>query len=490
VLVAGGVGLLTFESMRLAKIDPFAALRTQTGEEEKLAFSMTNVKVTHYRGSKLITRADVDRFTVMKDRQKMHLEGVHNGIYRGEEGEIKFDGKTADWNAGRKRLEVTSGAHVVNADFDLKVPKFTFDAFRSRLDVPGEVTGHISDGEIKAVGFAYNTKTHNWRTGKSDWIGYFALLPQDDPAAKREKWHVMGGLSDTVNGIETTLDGYAESDDSIVKADKIERNLKTKVITATGKVFYYSGKANMTCDKAVIYTDEKRAVLTGNVNMIVKPKDGDSKPKVEEIPPFRPMVPDAVAEKRPAAPPEGSDTDPVRDKQTIRKYPMSLLADKIEYWYKKGVRHGIATGSPQAYQNLPQNGWRRVWTHVALYDAEAETLEMKSDDGKRTRMRNSIGDDATATWVKLSTKEDDDEMHAKDMKGDFYNDDQNQDTGPTKPPPAFEKALIAPSLPQGSNPPTKVKTGHGGLQGPIGGAIVMAPRRSPQKHLPKKIWPW
>ncbi len=482
-LVVAGVGAMTYGTLRFVKLDPFGKLGKASPESERLSFSLVHAQITHYRGEKLITRAMVDRIDVLKNQQNFQLIGIHDGVYRGEEGEVKFSGATAEWNSPRRRLDVTSGAHVMNADFDLKMPRFSFDAFKSRLDVPGEVDGTLKEGEIHAVGFAYNTKSKNWDVGKSTWKGPLALFDQENPQAKREVWDIRGDHTTHKNGIETTSNGYATNGETIVTAEKIARDPKTKVITATGNVFYFSTKANMTCNKAVIYTDEKRAVLTENVNMIVKPKNAQEKVKVEEIPPFRPMVPDAITETRPAAPPPGGEEDPVRSSDSARKYPASVLADKVEYWYKKGIRHAIVTGSPQAYQALPQGKWRRVWTHDAFYDAEAETLKMNSSAGaKNTRMRNSIGDDLVANWVLLSTKDENEDWEADGIVGKVYNDDQNQDNGPSKPPPGFERALIAPKM---HRPTTELIPGGSGLSGPISGksrSELVKPKIKPSKQ--------
>ena len=58
-----------------------------------------------------------------------------------------------------------------------------------------------------------------------------------------------------------------------------------RMLTATGRVTYFSGKTDMIADQAVIYRKEKRAVFTGHVDMLVKAKkDQDQPPKKEDIP--------------------------------------------------------------------------------------------------------------------------------------------------------------------------------------------------------------
>jgi hypothetical protein len=116
-----------------------------------------------------------------------------------------------------------------------------------------------------------------------------------------------------------------------VQADLIEHNETTDIVTATGNVRYFSPKANVACEKAVIYRKEKRAVLTGSVDMLVKPKNAQTKAEIVEIPPFRPAVPTEVAKNRPAAPPtqqQKLDED-VQSPKTLRDYPIAITSAKI-----------------------------------------------------------------------------------------------------------------------------------------------------------------
>src|SRR6185503_17951776 len=132
---------------------------------------------------------------------------------------------------------------------------------------------------------------------------------------------------------------------------------------------------------------EKRAVLTGNVSMLVKPKDQE-KLEVVEIQPFRPEVPIEVAASRPKPPSGASEAEKkqneeLRSSKTARKYPISIRSEQIEYWYKRGERRATITGSPEARQDFPNGRWRRMKTNKAYYDAEKETLQLVSSESKR-----------------------------------------------------------------------------------------------------------
>ncbi|HZH99426.1 MAG TPA: hypothetical protein VEX38_10685, partial [Fimbriimonadaceae bacterium] len=254
--------------------------------------------------------------------------------------------------------------------------------------------------------------------------------------------------SDSMRGTPTSeiyTNGSASDGEIMVKAPRIEREKKTDVITATGKVYYFSEKANIVCDKAVIYQKEKRAVLTGNVRMLVKPKDQE-KLDFTEVAPFEPLVPNKVLNDRPAPPPsaqaqqEKDLDDELRSSKTVRKYPVKVQAARVEYWYAKGQRKATITGNPQARQELAGGRWRHIWTHQAFYDGEKETLRLVSDKDKRdTRMKNSIEDDLVAQAVTISTREEDEDYEVEKPKGFVHTDPQDDPRdkkGGGTPPPA------------------------------------------------------
>jgi hypothetical protein len=289
----------------------------------------------------------------------------------------------------------------------------------------------------------YSMADDSYSVGPIVWEGTTeGPLAEIQSQAKPTHWKFeTKGVSSFKGDLQVFPEGEATDGEIIVKAQLLERNIKTDVVTATGRVFYFSEKANLVCDKAVIYRKEKRAVLTGNVDMLVKPEDA-RKLAVEEIPPFRPMVPDEVAKGRPSPPSvqkseaQKALDDEVRSSGTGRKYPVSVTAGKIEYWYAEGQRRAVITGAPQAMQQLAGERWRYVWAVRAEYDGEKERLKMLASDGKDDlRMKTSLGDDVTARWIDLSTKEDEDDWSALGLKGDLYPDEDEIPKTNNPPPP-------------------------------------------------------
>lgn len=444
VSVAAGLGFLAYGAYRLTLTDPFDRFKPSATDSSLPAIELRGVTLRHYSKGKLSGQAEVQRVTIRQDRQVLDFEGITDGRYRNDKREFKFDAKTATYATVARRLEVTSGANIVNADLNLKVPSFTYEGHRSRLLVPGQIKGRLYEGEVLASSLAYNLESGNFILGPAKWVG-LASMPQQDgePPAQRSKWTIVTkGTSRRVGDVEVWNDADATDGEVIIKAPKVERNVKTDVVTATGRVLYFGKEANVVCDKVTIYRKEKRAVLEGNVTMLLKPKD-QQKLEVAEIPPFRPMVPETVAGGRPPAPSNDDQRkreEELRSPKSVRKYPISVLATRIEYWYAKGNRHAVITGSPQARQDLPDGSWRHIWTNKALYDGEAETLRMVSSDGKRdTRIKTSVGDDLTAIWFQVSTKDDDESWEAEGVQGELFPDDSElPDRNKNKNPPGLQ----------------------------------------------------
>ncbi len=431
VLVAG-VGAWT---RHLLSLDPFARFRPDAGAAEALvAIRMDDVELSFFEGPDRIGGARVDRLDIRQDRQATDLFYVREGFYQGEGGRYSFEATRAAYNNITGRLSVPSGARIRGEDMDLVVAAFEADTRTGRLHVPGAVRGELFGGSVQAASLTYSPQDGSFKIGPATWVGLASLSLTDEPKPKKQsKWTFKtSGATRSSTGVEVWLDAEATDGEVIVKAPRIERDTKSDVITASGGVRYFSKKANLVCERAVVYRKERRAVLTGKVQMILKPEDRQEL-KEEEIPPFQPEVPEEIAKNRPPAPP-GQDQeadDEVRSTKSARKYPVVVLAERIEYWYGEGERRAVIEGRPQARQELAQGRWRYGWCDRAFYDGERETLRLVSSPGKKdTRIKTSLGDDLAADWFEFSTRENDDQWSAQGLQGDVY---AEEDEVPTLP---------------------------------------------------------
>ena len=472
--LTGGLGFYAYQGLKdVARTDPFSALRPRKGggTADDVLVQLKDVKLRHFKGGKLTTEAVADSVDVNKDRVSFAMTGVHDGKSQTNRGPVRFSAKSANWNSAIRMLAMNDRARVAGKGFDITAPTLTIDDQRKLISVP-EASGKFGSGIARVEKFQYHMPSGAWKSGPGRFIGSIANLPQgaaqvgtDLPvgAKSNTKWDIsMQSLGDTGGDekIQSFNDATATDGEVLIKAPKVILDRKTDVLTATGRVFYYSAKANLVADKIVVYRREKRAVLTGNVFLLAKPKEEvlNYKPTEEELPPFKPMVPDEVKANRPAAPESGPSPDEkklddkLRDGGSLREYPLIVTGNEVEYWYRKGERRATIRGNPQARQDIPGGRWRHVWSYEAYYDGEKESLRAVSKAGERTvRIKNSLGDDLTGLSVTLSTKEGDSQYSGEKLKGTVTADAEDDPRDKSSEKPAAKK---------GDPPPTK--SGGGG----------------------------
>jgi hypothetical protein len=453
--------------------DPFARYRISS----QLGIEMKGVTVKHYNGSKLTGTVFVDKVEVPQDHQSLDFFGIHGGHFNTTQGPITYNGQAGSFNVVTGQLVVNTPGHVTAKNLDLVTSSFLFDQQTMNLTMPGGVHGTADGGQIVGTNLVYRGRTGGY-SFKGDWMGVppkeaglevvQAVGPSkadsQSQAPTKTRWHITGEV-DFLNGVANYTDMRAEDGEILVTAPRGSLDQHTDVLTLDGPVRYYSEKANCECDHAVIYRKEKKAVLTGHVHMLVKPKDQE-RLQVSEIPPWKPPVPSSVAQNRPPAPQsaeaqqEKDLDDELRSSKTQRKYPAHVKADEVDYWYAKGNRHAIIKGSPDCYQELAGGRWRRVVTHVGYYDGEKDELTLQSSDGtKDTRVVDSLDDDFVATKFTVSTKEDDDKYSASGMDGNYSSDEEDElapksgGNGAAKPNTPSQAPTSPPVNPAPATPP-------------------------------------
>jgi len=430
--------------------DPFVGLMNKTTSPlaDSIGIRMNSVELRDFNGDKLVSSAFAKRVDVRKDRQVAMLYGVKNGFYNGDQGPIHYSAARAIWNFQTKIVIVNGNVAVQNKDLDVKAKGLTFDDRSSLLRVQGDVTGRLYKGQVLASALTYNMKTGGIEAGPIDWKGELALSPQDDNKVVPKKWDIKGDHFKSLGSHSDTMvydNAVAQDEDLIIAAPLVQHNKKTDVLTASGGISYYSGKADIKADRCTVYRKEKRVVLDGHVFMYVKSKSHeDDPPKVEPLPDFKPVTPDQVIATHTTTPLDKDQLkeqeDEIRSSKNLRDFPLVVVSQKTEYWYGKGNRHAVITGEPQARQGLKEGEWRHVWSHYALYDGEKETLKLLSSEKKHDAlMKNSLGDETTALDILVSTNEDDDFTEGHEAIAKIYSaedDDVKSDKKKVAPPPA------------------------------------------------------
>ncbi len=429
--------------------DALAGFRDQeVGLTDQDGVLIKDFQIKSYLGDRLVTEALVADARIFSDRSTIELKKISGGkFYDRENGEYQFEAGEAEYGTYSKSLLAKSGVRIKNKRIDLKSAGFLYDHAGQIVAVNGAVTGKLEGGDLTSQDVTILLKTNEIQTGLITWVGPVAVQGQ-----ARTPWKVEAKRSSIKSDIMTYTDARGEDKDTIVTADKMVYDRKNDIVTAEGNVTYFGIDANIKCDKAVIERKIGKATLTGRiVDMLIKPED--SAPKETGIPPIVPLVPESIAQTRPR--PGGSNDNPERSSENLRQYPIVMTAGQVEYWYRKGERKAILTLQPFARQELGGMRWREVTAHRAEYDGEKDVLVLRSATGQLVRLRNSIGDDMTATFLQVSTKKGEDDMEAENLKGTVMIDENEL---PERP---------GGGAGGGGTTGTTGSTGGGGLSGPI-----------------------
>lgn len=450
ILVAAALCVVAGLGVRkVTSADPMGKYRGSADKKDVPGVVMTNFDWKAYDKTILVAEAHVKEATIGRDRDTVHLTNVSNGrFYDKSSVAFQFEAQNAVYYNDLNSISGSGKTRVFNKDMDLATTEFKYDPTTRSVIVPHALSGKLQGGDMKAETLKYGLDDKSIEVGGIRWSG---MIAQDNT---KRRWSFTpqdekSKLDSKTVGPKTVFTKLRATDgEIIVLADGGEYNRDTDVLVAKGNVKYFGSDANLVCDEVTVYRKEKRALLVGNVDMLIKPKGG-GKPEQVSIPPVTPVVPDQIKNDRPAAPPgdtpQSEQEKQIRTGDNLRDYPAVVTASRIEYWYGKGNRHANITGSPQARQELSLGAWRMVWSDSAVYDGEKELLNLKSKGDKPTvRMLNSLGDDVHAETVLVSTKEGDDMMDATGVVMDLTidNDELPDKTGggggaTTKPPPGL-----------------------------------------------------
>ncbi len=451
----GGAGFGVYKGTRqILNVDALAPYKTPIKNElpSNVAVFMKETDFTRVEPNQPAAKCFVKEMSIAQNRQMYDFVGVSKGQLTWKKALYEFSAERGNWNGYAKQLVLDGQVKLKGAKFDLASQELNYDEANKTLRVPRPVTGKLYGGELKVANFLYNMDKEEYSTGAGEWKGVLANLPQAElPAGDTKKsWEFKYESYGRKDGFDVFTDARATDGEVIIIAKNIKREVKTDILTATGEVKYFGKKANMIADKVVVYRKEKRALVTGRVTMLVKPKSQENDKLVEgTLPPMLPAIPDSISKNRPPAPKDTEAQkkreDTIRSGSNLRDYPLTITAEKIEYWYKKGERRAKINGNPQARQELPVGEWRYVWAHSAFYDDEKEILKLDSAPGKRdVIMKNSLDDEMYGVSGTIVTKEGVDEFEFKTGNGKLTTTDDDD------------------------IPPAKSGGGGGGLAGPIG----------------------
>lgn len=424
----------------LAALDPWAALEDADYLEPfgpGVGSVITDVEVVSYQRADRVASFSADRIELRRDQQFMRLIGINRGVlFDRNAPSAEFTAELATYDVKRGYASVSGPATLKNKDFDLKAANLTLDRKRQTVKVDSEIRGTFRGGDLVAADLELNYAKREAKTGPLKWTGPAGELTGAQGQKRRLSIRGSGMETFANPDREVYTDAEVVDDESLMRAEKVTWDKEKDVITAEGNVEYYGPDAVITGPTLVVFRKEKRAVGTGAIRILVKPeKDKGDVGAAPPLPPMPPKLPPGL--RQPTGPPQTDQDaeDELRDPKSVRRYPITITCSKVEYFYAKGSKRAVLTGSPRAFQELKAGAWREIAAPSAVYEEEKELLTLNSSPGgKEVRMKNSNGDDLRAESVVISTVQGQERVVAKHIEGTVIVRDEEGGGGGSSPP--------------------------------------------------------
>jgi hypothetical protein len=408
-------------------VDPFKRWREALGVsyEEDISAVMEDVDVSVYKGSRLVLSFSARQASQYRQVNKLELLGIREGrIYTDEGSPVFFQADKASYLPAQSLVRVVGDSRAWTSDWELSAEIVDWYEAENRLRASRGVKGRYQGGELRAsvvevfyeAGKAY-ARDVEWRGPLS------ALQTSKPPSQERKPARVNAGEVQYLSNPrrQIILNGELSTEDWVLRADRVERNLETGIILATGRCEYRGRDAVLTAPQIRVLEKEEKAELTGGIHLLIKPQEEKDDPQKGESlrPPGAPSGQGGAPRKETDPQKEQEEWEKkLRDPETLRRYPIVVTCEKAEYFYKEGARRAVLHGPLKARQDLTEGVWRELTAPSATYLEEEELLIFKSAEGKKeVRMVNSIGDDLVAEEVTIYTVQGNETLTAKNPEG-------------------------------------------------------------------------
>jgi hypothetical protein len=407
-----------------SRYDPFARYRTEdylNALGPDVGSRVEGARLRVYQRKDLILSFRATRVDIRRDRARFTVFDLNDGkAYHEGKPALAFAAGGFVYDTVLNSGTVFGGLTAWNSDLILRTAGAEFDTGRGQIRSAAPVTGRYEDGEISAASLLWAYKSRSGRAEEISWEGNV----QDQRTGQLRRIRLRGKTWEVLSNPRRQIFYEAEAvdEDQFVRAKKITWFEDEDRIVAEGSVEYVGPDAILQAPKVVVYRKEERAVATDGVRLVVKPEKEKGKvgPPPAGLPPAEPELPPGLQQPRGGSSQgQKEQQEEARRSDNLRKYPIVVTAEKVEYWYAEGRRRAEVTGSPKARQDLPGGEWREITAVRAAYDLEAETLTLFSGapGAQDVRLKNSAGDDFVAEEVVISTVEGNETIRGKNVSG-------------------------------------------------------------------------
>ncbi|MER3473924.1 MAG: hypothetical protein C4335_07795 [Armatimonadota bacterium] len=381
---------LAWSVHRLQQIDPFARFNpfyVEAGMGNVLVrFTETEVRARQL--DRPLWRMSVRRADLSRDRQRWLLDGVRSAVlYDDGQPLWRLKAERALYEGASRLLQV-QGVYLKGKPVQVYCSQATWRDQTRELECLGTIRGALRDGEFTAAAVRYLGKEKRLvaeqvnltvRTAQSPiaFLQPESAKPQaNDKQTKTRRVEVTFRRLEEQQGKTRIGEGLVIRDgDTLMTADRAEQDIEAQVIHATGNLQVSDPRVEISADKLTIQLKEKRAVLEGNVKILVKPKQS-----------------------------EGQNAQPVseetRSLKTEMREPVQITCDRAENLYQKKII--TLTGNLKMVQLLKEGGKMRTLTaQKAVYNSRTEQVQLTGE----VRGVDEKGQELIAPEVLVSVKE-------------------------------------------------------------------------------------
>jgi len=377
---------------RLQQMDPFARLNplyADAGMGNVLVrFGETEVRARQL--DQLLWRMTVKRVDLSRDRQRWLLDGVREAVlYDGGKPAWRVTAARAVYEGASRFLQVAD-ARLHGNPVRLTCSQATWRDQTRELQCLGIIRGSLRDGEFTALSLRYlggekRLVAEGVRLVMHTSLQPIALLQTGPPTqganetrTKTRRVEVTFRRLEEQQGKTRTGEGLVIRDgDTVMTADRAEQDIEAQVIHATGNLRVTDPRVELSADRLTIELKEKRAVLEGNVKILVKPKQSEQT----------------------SAPPASEET---RSLKTEMREPVQITCERAENLYQKKII--TLTGNLKMVQLLKEDGKTRTLTaQKAVYNSRTEQVQLVGD----VHGVDEKGQELLAPEILVSVKEGD-----------------------------------------------------------------------------------
>jgi lipopolysaccharide export system protein LptA len=382
--LAGALALLWGVEL-LRRQDPFARLAhlmAQSGLQH-IELRLEQATLTLREGKRVQAKLQVERIDIEKSRILWRAVNLHEGVFYDEKGRALGRATAGEiiYNQPLRQLRITGTPTITlfrnplleNAvPLTIRAPVMLWDLHTARITIEHPFTLEWQGGSAHAERLVLNLHESHLRIEK----GTLRLQTSQqnnrrEVQIRYDRFEYRGDIRKVENlqlrdGDTTAFSPYAEVDN------------KRKYAIATGELWLEDPRLNLKANKLQVWyaENQKRALLTQNVRMLIKPRDTTDQPAEEED-----------------------------DKlQEAKRYPVEAECGQIEYFYRKKI--AIITGGIKAVQRLKEGQERKLTADRAEYDQKNEILVLignvmlEDPDGKFKAPRLIVSVKEGEEWVR------------------------------------------------------------------------------------------